>query len=356
MIEHARAWACGLLGMGMATVGAGCGGGSKDGSAKLPAAQDKSTVVVYSALDEEFARPILEAYGKAAGVKVEVKYDVESTKTVGLTNLLVAEAGRPRCDLFWNNEILNTLRLRQKGLLEVFRPSNARDYPADVRGADGTWYGFAARARILLIDTRQIGDSDRPRGVADLADARWKGKVGLAKPLFGTTATHAACLFSVWGEEKAKAFFRGLKENEARVYSGNKQVAQAVASGEIAVGLTDTDDAMVEMEQGSPVTIVYPDLGSGQIGTLFIPNTLSVPKGAPHSEAAADLANHLLSATVEQALAAGPSAQIPLGRSSARLARIESPVTVRAMEVDFEAAAQQWGKAAAFLAEEFGGP
>jgi iron(III) transport system substrate-binding protein len=334
----------------------GCGGGSQEDASKQPAGPDKSTVVVYSAHDEEFSKPILDAYGKAAGVKVEVKYDVESTKTVGLTNLLVAEAGRPRCDLFWNNEILNTLRLRQKGLLQVFRPENAEAYPPEVRGPDGTWYGFAGRARILLIDTRQIGDADRPRVIADLTNARWKGKIGLAKPLFGTTATHAACLFSVLGEEKAKAFFRGLKENEARVYSGNKQVAQAVASGEIAIGLTDTDDAMVELEQGQPVAIVYPDLGQDQVGTLFIPNTLCVPKGAPHPEAAVELANHLLSAAVEKTLAEGPSAQIPLSRGTSREARIESPETVRAMKVDFEAAAQQWDKAAAFLAEEFGGP
>ena len=46
------------------------------------------------------------------------KYDDESTKTVGLTNVIIQEAGRPRCDVFWNNEILNTLRLEEKGLLE----------------------------------------------------------------------------------------------------------------------------------------------------------------------------------------------------------------------------------------------
>ncbi|WZO95881.1 extracellular solute-binding protein [Isosphaeraceae bacterium EP7] len=356
MGKDARIWAFGLLGLGMAWAGAGCDGLSGEDPAKQSVGQDRSTVVVYSALDEEFSRPILEAYGKAARVKVEVKYDVESTKTVGLTNLLIAEAGRPRCDLFWNNEILNTIRLRQKGLLQEFRPPNADAYPINVRDENGTWYGFAARARILLIDTRQIGDADRPRGIMDLNDPRWKGKVGLAKPLFGTTATHAACLFNVLGEEKAKAFFKGLKENEARVFSGNKQVAKAVASGEIAIGLTDTDDAMIELEQGGAVAIVYPDLGRDQIGTLFIPNTLCVPKGATHSEAATELANHLLSATVEEALAAGPSAQIPLGRTATDRARIESPETVKAMKVDFEAAASQWDKAAAFLAEEFGGP
>src|SRR5438552_2175427 len=77
----------------------------------------KPRVVVYAALDEEFAAPVLRAYARRTGVEVLPKFDVESTKTVGLTNLLLAEKARPRCDLFWNNEILNTLRLKEKGLL-----------------------------------------------------------------------------------------------------------------------------------------------------------------------------------------------------------------------------------------------
>jgi iron(III) transport system substrate-binding protein len=68
--------------------------------------------------------------------------------------------------------------------------------------------------------------------------------IGIAKPLFGTTATHAACLFAAWGDDKSTGFFRDLKANGVHVLSGNKQVALAAGSGEIAIGLTDTDDAM----------------------------------------------------------------------------------------------------------------
>src|SRR5262249_40360338 len=127
-------------------VGGGCGSPSKDRAA--------ATVVVYTALDREFSEPILEAYAKSRGVRVPPKYDVESTKTVGLTQLLIAEADRPRCDLFWNNEILNTLRLHRQGLLQPSRPAHAAAYPDAFKARDGTWYGFAARARILLVNTK----------------------------------------------------------------------------------------------------------------------------------------------------------------------------------------------------------
>jgi iron(III) transport system substrate-binding protein len=313
------------------------------------------TVVVYSALDREFSEPLLKDYARRSGVRVLPKFDVESTKTVGLTNLIVVEAARPRCDVFWNNEIVNTIRLKEKGLLAPFRPSRAGDLPETFRAKDGTWYGFAARARILLVNTRLVAEADRPKGIKDLLDPKWKGKIGIAKPLFGTTATHAACLFAAWGDDRARAFFRDLKANGVQVLAGNKQVAMAVGSGQVAFGLTDTDDAMGEIDAGSPVAIVYPDRAPGGLGTLFIPNTLAIVKGAPHQKAAEALADHLLSPEVEAALAKGPSAQIPLLRSTDVKARVETPRTVHAMEVDFEAAARLWDKVAAFLVDEFGG-
>jgi iron(III) transport system substrate-binding protein len=313
------------------------------------------SVIVYSALDQEFAEPVLKAYGQQAGVRVLPKFDVESTKTVGLTNLIIAEAARPRCDLFWNNEILNTLRLKEKGLLAPFHPGSAGDLPDVFKAKDASWYGFAARARILIVNTKLVGESDRPRGIRDLLDPKWKGKIGIAKPLFGTTATHAACLFAAWGDEKAKHFFRDLKANGAQVLSGNKQVALAAGSGQIAFGLTDTDDAMGEIDAGSPVAIDNPDRESTALGTLFIPNTQAVIKGSRHLKEAEALADHLLSPMVEATLARGPSAQIPLLKTTNVTARVETPKTVHAMEADFEAAAKLWDKVAAFLTSEFEG-
>jgi iron(III) transport system substrate-binding protein len=311
-------------------------------------------VVVYSALDREFSEPVLKAYAQKTGVRVLPKFDVESTKTVGLTNMIIAESRRPRCDLFWNNEILNTLRLKERGLLAPFRPSHAAELPGTFKAKDGTWYGFAARARILIVNTKLVAEADRPGGIKDLLDPKWKGKIGIAKPLFGTTATHAACLFAAWGDEKAGNFFRELKANGVQVLSGNKQVAQAAGSGEIAFGLTDTDDAMGEIDAGSPVSIIYPDREPGGFGTLFIPNTLAIIKGAPHQKEAEALADHLLSPEVETVLARGPSAQIPLLQSTNVKARVETPRTVHAMEVDFEMAAKRWDRVALFLDAEFG--
>ena len=310
-------------------------------------------VIVYAALDAEFSRPILEQFEAKSKIVALAKFDVESTKTVGLTQAIIAEAKQPRCDVFWNNEILNTLRLDQRGLLEAYRPPTAEDYPQTFRSPKGTWHGFAARARVLLVNTELVAEADRPASVYDLADEKWRGRCGLAKPLFGTTATHVACLFAQLGDEAARRLLVDMKANGVQVLSGNKQVAQAVAAGNIAFGLTDTDDAIIEVEAGRPVAIVYPDQQPDGLGTLFIPNTLAIIKGSPNPAEARRLVDYLLTPEIEIELSRGASAQIPLNAKADVPLRVETPRTVRSMAVDFAEAARQWDAAAEFVRDEF---
>jgi len=329
-------WLAGLVCLG------GCWSGSGE-----------QEVVVYTALDSEFSRPIFASFEEETRIDVLPKFDVESTKTVGLTTAIMAEGNRPRCDVFWNNEILHTLRLEEEGLLESYHSPRAENYPEMYRSPQGTWHGFAARARVLLVNTELVGERDMPGSIHDLAKPRWRGRTGIAKPLFGTTATHAACLFAHWGQEEAEAFFRKLKENEVQVLSGNKQVAQNVAAGRLAFGLTDTDDAIIELEKGARVAIVYPDRELDELGTLFIPNTVAIIRGCRHPEAARRLVDYVLSAEVEARLARGPSAQIPLNPHVEVEPRVETPRTVKAMPADFGAAARAWEGASSFLRREF---
>jgi iron(III) transport system substrate-binding protein len=310
-------------------------------------------VVVYTALDREFSEPIFREFTRATGVVVSSKFDTESTKTVGLVTTIIDESKSPRCDLFWNNEILNTLRLERQGLLQSYKSPAAAAFPPGTQSPTGMWHGFAARARVLIVNTNQVPEERRPTSIRDLTDPQLR--CGIAKPLFGTTATHAACLFAKWGDGEAKQFFRAVRNN-ASILGGNKQVAQAVAAGRLAYGLTDTDDAVVEIENGMPVAIIYPDQGEGELGTLFIPNTLAIIKGAPNKEAAQKLVDYLLSPEVERKLADGPSAQIPLRPGVPASPRVKTPEEVRAMEVDWAAAAEKWDTAAEFLKSEFNSP
>ncbi len=309
-------------------------------------------VVVYSALDGEFSEPILHQFQREHDWVVRPNFDVESTKTVGLVTRIIRERRRPRCDVFWNNEILHTLRLEKLGLLEAYVSPSAESFPENYRSPDGYWYGLAARARVLIVNTDLVPEEQRPSSIHDLVDPKWEGRVGVAKPLFGTTATHAAVLFSLWGRDRAEEFFRQLKRN-ARVMSGNKQVALSVARGELAFGLTDTDDAIIEIDRGEKVTIVYPDQGEGQMGALFIPNTLCILKECPHPQAARALVEYLLGPDVERQLAVGPSGQFPVSRKVTQRSRAAAEQLVRWAEVDFHAAAERWEEASIILRDLF---
>ena len=273
-------------------------------------------MVVYTAQDEEFATPIFAKFTDKTAITVEPKFDSESTKTVGLYAELVAEAERPRADVFWNNEPINTLRLEKLGLLDVYRSPEAEAYPAMFRSPQGTWAGFAARARVLIVNTKLVAEAERPKSIEDLADPKWKGKTGMAKPMFGANATHAACLFAYWGPERAKRYYRSLKKNEIEVLAGNKQVAVDVSAGKIAFGIVDSDDAVEEIEHGRPVAIVYPDQQPGGMGTLFFPNTLSVIKGCPHLGRGTETGRlSVFTGGGRPAAGRGPERQIPLNPS-----------------------------------------
>jgi iron(III) transport system substrate-binding protein len=314
----------------------------------------ENAVIVYSAADREFAEPILAAYQRRhAETEVVSQFDVESTKTVGLVTRIESESNRPRCDVFWNNEIMHILRLESAGLLAPIRWDIPRDWPAAMRSKQGHWVGFGARARVLIVNRDLLpAEAERPNSVFDLADPRWAGKCGVASPLFGTTASHFTVLVAKLGAEKAAQFFAQVKHN-AVVLAGNKQVAQAVSSGQLAFGLTDTDDALIEIDSGLPVEIIFPDQAADQLGTLMIPNTVAVLKKAPHPVAAQSLANFLLSEDTEGRLAMGSSGQFPIRPGHPQKSRANPKDAVRSMEVDFEQAAQLWPTVSQQLSEIF---
>jgi iron(III) transport system substrate-binding protein len=105
----------------------------------VPRAENE--VVVYTALDQEFSAPIYAAFHRSTDGEIlpAAKFDVESTKTVGLVNQIIAERDRPVADVFWNNEILHTIRLQRMGLLQPHKWKLESGYPEQMRAEDGTW-------------------------------------------------------------------------------------------------------------------------------------------------------------------------------------------------------------------------
>jgi len=303
-------------------------------------------VVIYTSQDQVFSEPILQEFEKKAGIKVKIVYDVEAAKTTGLVNRLIAEKNNPQADVFWSSEVGRTIILKQKGILDSYRSPSAEGVPEQFKDKDGTWVGFAARSRVLIYNTKLVKKSDLPRSIFELTDSKWKGKVAMSYPLFGTTATHVAALYALLGTEKAESFLKALKENKVIIVDGNSVVRDIVVEGEAAIGFTDTDDAHVAIKMGKPVNIIYPDKEG--IGTLLIPNTISLVKGAPHPKEAKKLIDYLLSKEVESKLAFCEAAQMPLRDGVKVPSHVPAFTSIKAMKVNFYQVAEKLEQAALF--------
>lgn len=307
-------------------------------------------VSVYCALDLDLAEPVFAIFEAETHIKVDIAVDTETTKTTSLVNRLIAEKDNPRADIFWNNEIVQTLRLQRAGLLEPYRSRAAEAIPARYKDPDGYWTGFAARGRVLIIYTGEgAGADDSPASVADITAARYRDAAAIARPLFGTTLTHMVAL----GSRDADAMHRFVadcKANQVHVESSNGDVARAVAEGRCRIGLTDTDDVQRQLAERKPVCMIWPDQGDGHPGALLIPNTLALIRGARNPEHARKLIDFLLSPRVEQMLAEGAGAQIPLRPG---VPRPPGTPDLKLMEVDWSAAGEQFDDTFAWLAKQF---
>ncbi len=291
-------------------------------------------VVVYTSVDQVFSEPILTRFEVETGIDVLAVYDVEAAKTTGLVNRLIAEKINPQADVFWNGEFAQTIILKEEGVLAPYTSPNAGEIPAAYRDPEDAWVGFAGRARVLLANTDLVSAEEMPDSIRDLLDPAWPGdQLGMAYPLFGTTATHAAALYAQWGAEEARAYFEALADRNIRVVDGNSVVRDMVADGRLAYGMTDTDDACGAVEKGAPVQIIFPDQGADQMGTLVIPNTVALIAGAPNPRNGQALIDYLLSDDVAEALIASGWSHVALGSSAASTPACLPTTSIRGMDV-----------------------
>jgi iron(III) transport system substrate-binding protein len=315
-------------------------------------------VVVYTSADDPFARLVADAFEARTGIQVLLTGDSEATKTVGLSRRLLEEASSPRADVWWSSEPFYSVRLAEAGVLEPLGvPSSAVDFggswPAWACAGSGAWHGFGLRARVIAYDERKVTAGEAPRRLRDLAEPRWRGRVGMARPQFGTTVGHLAALVHLWGAEPTRTWLESLEANGLRVYDSNSAVVRAIAEGEIEVGLTDTDDVWVGRSRGWRVGHVYESdesplpAAAGSVaplegfGALVIPNSAALVRGGPNPVEARRFVEFLLSADGEALLMGSESRNVPLRADLAARLAAEHPETaiVPAAEVDLEAVA-----------------
>lgn len=283
----------------------------------------REKLVVYCAHDAVIAEEILKDFERQTGIPVVVKYDSE-VKSPGLVEQIIQAGAKARCDVLWNDEMLGTLDLAERGLLEPHKSTGWQRIPEPWRDADGRWAGFAARLRVKIRNTEK-GEHQEPVPGADgklpaeseeaaaaPMEQRRYARFSMAEPLNGTTLTHYAVLAELWGAENLRQWHLQSRSMGLREANGNAGVKDLVASGTCGAGYTDTDDYFEAKDARKPVAAEPVTVGNG--ATICIPNTVAILKGTKRGEDAKKLANFLLSARVEIALAKSKSRQIPMGR------------------------------------------
>jgi iron(III) transport system substrate-binding protein len=270
-------------------------------------------VVVYTSVDQMYSEPVFQEFQNRTGIRVLAVYDVEAAKTTGLVNRLIAEKPAPRADVFWSGEVAQTLLLQDEGVLAPYHSPAAADIPSQYLDPDGFWTGIGGRARVILVNTRHVTPDEYPQSILDMATTAVPGeRIGIANPLFGTTATEAAALYARLGPDRAYEYYSQLKNRGIRVVDGNSVVKDLVSEGELSMGLADSDDGCSALAMNAPVTIILPDQQPDGLGTLIIPNTIALIAGGPHSAEGRTLIDYLASRETESELTRSGWIQIPV--------------------------------------------
>ncbi len=295
---------------------------------------NSESVVVYVSVDQNYAEPVLRRFEEQTGIKTLAVYDIEASKTTGLVNRIIAEKRNPQADVFWSGEFVQTIALEEQHLLAPFRAQNAKLIPEKFKDPEGYWTGFSGRARVFIVNTDKLNPDQYPQSINDLIESPVPAdQIGMALPLFGTTYTHAAALYTLWGGSKTQQFFSSIEASGMQILNGNSSVRDWVASGKLAFGLTDTDDALGAIKRGDPVELVFPDQRS--IGTMIIPNTVALIRNSKNPLNGQQFIEFLLSNETLEYLIETGWCQVPLRQSSKTIPGLPDQ-TIRSFELPLD--------------------
>jgi iron(III) transport system substrate-binding protein len=262
---------------------AGCGGG-EDGSGD---AEGSSTLTVYSGREEELVAPLFERFEEETGIDVEVRY----ADSAELAATIAEEGGNSPADVFFAQDP-GSLGAVEDQLAEL--PSEVLERVDErFRDDDGRWVGTSGRARVLAYNTDELEEGDVPDSVFDLVDEAWKGKVGLP-PTNASFQAFVTAMRLDAGEERTREWLEALKANDVKFYEKNTPVVEAVAAGEIQLGLVNHYYLYLVKEEQPDAPIANKFLPGDDPGALVSVAGAGVLAGSDDEEAAVRFVEFLL--------------------------------------------------------------
>lgn len=202
-----------------------------------PLAAIADDLVVYSARKEHLIKPLFDRYTKETGV--EIRYITD--KAGPLLQRLKAEGKRTPADMLITVDAGNLWHAAESGVLAaVDSPVLQANVPANLRDAQGRWFGLSERARTIVYSTERVKPSELTT-YEDLASPAWKGRLCLRTSKKVYNQSLVATLIARHGGEKAEQIVRGWVANLAVApFSNDTKTMQAVAAGQCDVAIVNT--------------------------------------------------------------------------------------------------------------------
>ena len=257
---------------------AGCGGDEKGTS---------DTLTVYSGREEELVKPLFDRFEQETGIKVEVRY----ADSAELAATIAEEGDNSPADIFFAQDPGSLGAV--EGQLATLPEAVLARVDKRFRDDQGRWVGTSGRARVIVFNTDELSADEVPDSVFDLTDPKWKGKIGLPPTNASFQAFVTAMRLDV-GEERTRKWLVDLKANEPKFYEKNTPTVEAVASGEIQLGLVNHYYLyLVKAEQpDAPIANKY--LPGDDPGALVSVAGVGILDGAEHADAAERFVEFLL--------------------------------------------------------------
>jgi iron(III) transport system substrate-binding protein len=210
-----------------ASVLAGIGGGVAG------AASSKGSITLYSGQHEQTTNALIRGFEKQTGITVNVRSDDEDV----LGEQIVTEGSHSPADVFFTENSPVLQFLAGKGLLANVNPPTLAHVPSRFDSPNGKWVGVSARVSVIVYNTSLLKKSQLPTSAMQLAQSKWKGKVGIA----GSETDFQPIVTSIiraHGQAAALKWLESLKTNaSSHSYPDNETLVAEVNKGQVAMGI-----------------------------------------------------------------------------------------------------------------------
>lgn len=265
--------------------------GSAGDAAGSPAPSPSGTLTIYSGRSEALVGPLIERFETESGIDVRVNY----AGTSELAATILEEGDASPADVYFSQDGGALGALAEEGRLAVLPQSTLDRVDPRFRSADGVWVGVSGRARVVAYDSRALSEADLPDSILDFTDPAWKGKIGWA-PSNASLQTFVTALRVLEGDAAARAWLEGIQANEPRVYEGNSQALEGVASGEVEVAFINHYYLLEAIaEQGEDLPVRNHFLPGGDPGSLVNVAGAAILTTSGNPDAALAFVEYLLS-------------------------------------------------------------